>query len=54
MIGNEFFYKFQLPSTVLLPPLSYKTIARKFSIGGFTSVQGGIDILKFDKNSTDL
>ena len=30
------------------------TVARKSSIGGFTLVQGGLDILKFDKNSAYL
>jgi len=33
---------FALPSTVLLLPLPYRTIARKFSIGGLASVQGGL------------
>jgi len=30
------------------------TIARKFSIGELYVCSGGLDILKFDKNSTDL
>jgi len=34
------FCKFPLPSTVLVRPLPYRTVARKFSIGGFTSDQG--------------
>ena len=42
IIGNDFFYMFALPSTVLLLPLPYRTIARKFSIGGLASVQGGL------------
>jgi len=47
------FCKFPLPSTVLYP-LPYRTVARKFSIGGLYVCLGGLDILKFDKNSTDL
>jgi len=34
------FCKFPLPSTVLVRPLPYRNVARKFSIGGFTSDQG--------------
>jgi len=33
IIGNDFVYKFPLPSTVSLLPLHYRTVARKFSIG---------------------
>jgi len=31
-----------------------RTVARKFSIGVLYVCSGGLDILKFDKNSTDL
>jgi len=51
-IDNNFFVKFPLSSTVLLLPLPYRTVGRKFSVGVFTFVQGGLDILKFYKNST--
>ena len=37
---QRFFYKFPLSSTVLLLPLPNRTVARKFSTGGSTSVQG--------------
>jgi len=30
------------------------TVAKKFSIGGLYVCSGGLEILKFDKNSTDL
>jgi len=33
---------------------TYRTIARKFSMGGFAFLRRGFDILKIDKNSTDL
>ena len=32
----------------------YRTVARKSSIGKLYVCVGGLDILKFDKNSTDL
>jgi len=31
-----------------------RTVARKFSIGGLCVCAGWLDILKIDKNSTDL
>jgi len=38
-----------LRSTVLLLPLPYRTVARKFSIGGLYICSWGLDILKLDK-----
>jgi len=37
-----------------LPSCKIRTVARKFSIGGFCVSAVGLDILKIDKNPTDL
>jgi len=34
--------------------LDNRTVARRSSVGGFHDCAGGIDILKFDKKSTEL
>jgi len=46
---------FSYPRTIA-PYFAYwrRTVARKFLIGGFAFLQGGLDTLKIDKISIDL
>jgi len=53
IIGNDLFCKFPLPSSLFVLPFPYRTVGRKFSIGGLYVCSGWLDILKLDKNSTD-
>jgi len=48
-------HRFEIRKARNVKPLfRIRSVARKFSIGEFYCCSGGLYILKFDKNSTDL